>query len=133
MEDQVFEFTAMRGRQAGREYYLLLCPLKLIPKIFSFDNLNTPPELRQHRTLHKRKIQEIKKYLLDHPKDYVLSSITASVDSTVVFIAIGQESHQRNIGTLRIPMLAHIMINDGQHRQAAIQEALKVNPNLESE
>jgi len=34
------------------------------------------------------------------------------------------------MGTLSIPMDAQILINDGQHRRAAIEEAIKENPEL---
>ena len=39
-------------------------------------------------------------------------------------------SNDQNIGTLSIPMDAQILINDGQHRRAAIEEAIKENPEL---
>lgn len=32
-----YVFSALRGFQAGRAYYVAMCPLKLIPKIFLFD------------------------------------------------------------------------------------------------
>ena len=126
----MYEFTAIRGIQATREYYLLLCPMKLIPKIFSFNGSDIPPEMRSQRVLNKGRIPEMKQYLLDNTNDYIFSALTASVDDEVFFEAVGQERHRRNIGTIRIPMMARIVINDGQHRRAAIQEALKVNPDL---
>lgn len=36
----------------------------------------------------------------------------------------------QNIGTLSVPMDAKILINDGQHRRAAIEEAIRENPEL---
>lgn len=36
MESFEYVFTALRGKQAGREYYVAMCPLKLVPKIFLF-------------------------------------------------------------------------------------------------
>ena len=32
-----FVFPAIRGIQAGKEYYVVMCPLKLIPEIFKFN------------------------------------------------------------------------------------------------
>ena len=32
-----YVFPAIRGIQAGREYYVSMCPLRLIPRIFLFD------------------------------------------------------------------------------------------------
>ena len=34
-----YQFTAIRGRQAAREYYVAMCPLKLLPRIFLFDDI----------------------------------------------------------------------------------------------
>ena len=51
MEAFNYQFSALRGIQAGREYYLAMCPLKLIAKIFLFDEEGIPPELRAQRIL----------------------------------------------------------------------------------
>ena len=32
-----YSFPAIRGIQAGREYYTSMCPMRLIPKIFYYD------------------------------------------------------------------------------------------------
>ena len=39
----------------------------------------------------------------------------------------------QNIGSIRIGMTARFLINDGQHRRAAIVEAIKENPSLKNE
>ncbi len=67
-----YQFSALRGIQAGREYYLVMCPLKLIAKIFLFDEEEIPPELRAQRVLNRARVPEIARYLLDNPKDYTL-------------------------------------------------------------
>ena len=75
-----YAFPAIRGIQAGREYYISMCPLRLIPKIFLFDEDEMVPELRAQRSLIRARIPEITQYILDHPRDYVFSAITASID-----------------------------------------------------
>ncbi len=42
-------FPAIRGIQAGREYYVSMCPLRVIPRIFLFDEDELKPELRAQR------------------------------------------------------------------------------------
>lgn len=133
MEAFNYQFTALRGMQAGREYYLVMCPLKLIPKIFLFDEDELPPELRAQRVLNRARIPEIARYVLDNPKEYVFSSMTASIDGEVQFEPMEAHGHRRNVGTLTVPMTARFLINDGQHRRAAIEEALKENPGLGDE
>jgi len=133
VDDNVLTFTAIQGVQAGRRYYSAMCPLKVVPRIFVFDEEEVPPELRAQRTLNKSRIPEIARYVVENPKDYIFSSITASVDGDIAFVPYGQEGTSRNLGTLKIPMTARFLINDGQHRRAAIEEALKQRPELGEE
>jgi DNA sulfur modification protein DndB len=133
MEAFNYQFMALRGTQAGREYYLAMCPLKLIPKIFLFDEEEIPPELRAQRVLNRARVPDIARYIIDNPKDYVFSALTLSIDGDVRFEPIADHGHTRNVGMLSVPMTARFLINDGQHRRAGIEEALKENPDLGDE
>ncbi len=123
-------FPAIRGMQAGRPCYVAMCPMRIVPKLFRFDEDDVPPELRAQRTLNRGRITEISSYLVENSSDYTLSSLTASVDAMVSFEPVSDIGFGQNIGTLSIPMDAQILINDGQHRRAAIEEAIKENPEL---
>ena len=123
-------FPAVRGFQAGRPCYIAMCPMRIVPRLFKFDEEEVPPELRAQRTLNKSRIPEIATYLIDNPKNYTLSSLTASVDAMVNFEPLSDTGSGQNIGTLYVPMDAQILINDGQHRRAAIEQAIKENPEL---
>lgn len=125
--DFCYSFPAVRGVQAGRPFYIATCPLRIIPKIFIYDEEEVPPELRAQRTLNKARIPEMSRYLVDNPDDYVFSALTASVGSEVSFI---EQENAPNIGTLKVSMNTSILINDGQHRRAAIEEAIKHKPEL---
>ncbi len=126
-------FPSIRGVQAGREYYVSMCPLRLIPRIFLFDEEELRPELRAQRVLNKQRVPEMARYLVANPKDYTFSALTASIDGKVKFDAQSDVSSERSIGTLRVPMSARFVINDGQHRRAAIEVALHENPDLGDE
>ena len=128
-----YVFPAIRGVQAGREYYISMCPLRLIPKIFQFDEIELRPELRAQRVLNKARIPEMTRYLVNNTNGYVFSAITASVDAEVEFESIGEGRDGERVGQLHIPMDARFVINDGQHRRAAIEEAIKDNPELGDE
>lgn len=128
-----YNFPVLRGIQAGREYYIALCPLKLVPKIFMYDEMGVPAELRAQRTLNKSRIPEITNYITDNPKEYTFSAITASIGAEVEFRPIKEAGAERNMGELIIPMDAPMIINDGQHRRAAIEVALKKQPDLADE
>ena len=57
-----YVFPAIRGIQAGCAYYVSVCPLRLIPRIFLFDEDELNPELRAQRILNKTRIPEIAGY-----------------------------------------------------------------------
>jgi DNA sulfur modification protein DndB len=120
-------FPVIRGLQARREYYVAMWSLRMLRQISIFDEDELPPELRAQRTLNKVRIPEIAGYIIDNPDDYVFSALTVSIDSAVSFDALpGQDK----LGLLRVPMDARFIINDGQHRRAAIIEALEQRPEL---
>ncbi len=126
-------FAAIRGTQAGREYYVTMLPLKVIPKLFQFDEPDLPSELRAQRTLNRARIPEIARYLSENHRGYTFASLTASVDGKVRFEPLGEAVTAKAVGRLLIPMSARFVINDGQHRRAAIEIALKDRPELADE
>jgi len=128
--DFEYVFPSIRGVQAGREYFVTMCPLKLIPRIFLFDEEELRPELRAQRGLNKQRVPEMCRYLLENREDYTFSALTASIDGDVKFEPVGEEDSERHMGRLRVPMEARFVINDGQHRRAAIEAALHEDPDL---
>ena len=126
----VYGFDAIRGIQAGHEFYVTMCPLKIIPKIFIFNDHDIPPELRAQRILQTARIPAIKDYILNNPADYTFSSLTASVDGKMKFTPSAPLGEDGKLGRLYINMDSRFLINDGQHRRKAIEEALKEQPEL---
>ncbi len=133
--DAPFEyvFPAIRGIQAGREYYVSMCPLRLLPKIFLFNEEELVPELRAQRLLNRGRLPEIARYIVENRESYVFSAITASVDADVRFQPTEGSSERSLVGLLHVPMNARFIINDGQHRRAAIETALRDAPELADE
>lgn len=131
LSDAFFAFQAVKGIQANKEYYIAMVPLATIPKLFVFTDEEMNPEARAQRTLNKSRIPEMCNYILKNPDSYVFSSLTVSVDSDIVFIPVSDNNPF--LGTIQIPMNAKCLINDGQHRKAAIEAALKKNPKLKYE
>lgn len=125
LDEYNHSFPAVRGIQAGRPCYTAMCPMRLIPKIFVFDEDEVPAELRAQRILNRSRIPEITEYLIANPLNYTLSAITASVDKQVHFEPMADTGPAVNLGMLTLSMDAQILINDGQHRRAAIEEAIK--------
>lgn len=128
-----YVFPAIRGVQARHEYYVSMCPLRLIPKLFLFNEEELVPELRAQRLLNRARIPEIGRYIVHNPDSYVFSAITTSIDADVTFTALQTEGEAARIGLLHVPMSARFIINDGQHRRAAIEMALRERPELADE
>lgn len=129
-----YMFPAIRGVQAGREFYVSMCPLRLLPKLFHFDDEELLPELRAQRTLNKGRIPEIARYIVENQSSYTFSAITASIDGDISFDPVGQDSVASfRMGTLTVSMDARFIVNDGQHRRAAIEAALTSTPQLGDE
>ena len=127
---ETYGFDAIRGTQAKREFYVAMCPLKIIPKLFIFNDYDIPPELRAQRIMKDSRIPAIKNYILNNPDDYTFSSLTASVDGIMKFTPAASLGENGKLGRLYINMDSRLLINDGQHRRKAIEEALKENPDL---
>jgi len=136
-----FEYVlpVIRGIQAGREYYVSMCPVRFIPKLFAMPEAvrfatiaseEVPPEMRARRMSNKTRVPEIARYILDNPRNYTFSAITASIDADITFEPIGSEAEGRKIGRLRVPMDARFAIHDGEHRRAAFELALSEKPEL---
>ncbi|WP_298362785.1 DNA sulfur modification protein DndB [uncultured Litoreibacter sp.] len=133
MSGNFYTFAAIRGIQAGAEYYVVMVPLKLVPKIFEFDGQELPADMRAQRVLSNARVPQIAAYLSDNFEEYTFSSLCASVDGELEFSSASEELSFRNVGELKLSMTARIILNDGQHRRAAIAEALKSRPKLENE
>ena len=130
MSSEIYGFDAIRGVQAEREYFVVICPLKIIPKLFIFNDHEIPANLRAQRTLRESRIPDIKNYILNNPKEYIFSSLAASVDGVMKFVPTPHLGPDGKLGRLYINMDAKLLINDGQHRRKAIEEALKERPDL---
>ena len=124
-----YRFPAVKGIQAGTEYYICMIPLGLLGKIFSADHNDVGPEYRAQRRLNEARIPEIRDYILSNRNSYVFSALAASVDGEMSFIA----NNDTNVGVLEISLDATFLINDGQHRKAAIQAALIEDESLAQE
>src|SRR6476659_5330090 len=103
-------FPAMQGTIGQRTYYSCLMKLNAIPKMFTFrDWVEFTPEDREQRILNKKRIPDIARY--------IVASITASYKCEAVFKPVDGT----NIGFLEMDFEnANFVINDGQHRCAAV-------------
>lgn len=88
------------------------------------------PEYRAQRKLNQSRIPVISRYITENRDSYVFSALAASIDGQFEF-----HEGVEGIGTgvLEVSMDAMFLINDGQHRKAAILDALNEDPSLGEE
>ena len=113
---------AIRGVQARHEFYVVMMRLRDLRRLLAPLDAKVPPELRAQRVLNKGRVPKIASYILGNPLDYTFSSLVGAIDGLPRFEPAGEKSRA---GTLYIPRTMKIALLDGQHRQAAIDEAVR--------
>lgn len=125
-----YRFPVARGIQANRTYYIAMVPLKMIPRLFPDDMEYVAPEYRAQRRLNINRIPEITNYILQNRDSYVFSALAASIDGDFRYYP---NEKNADTGVLEVSMDARFLINDGQHRKAAICNALSEDETLGNE
>lgn len=108
-----YSFPAVKGIQAGKEFYIAQVPFKYLVRFFTFADENVPAELRAQRKVNPSHAKEIGEYVVNNRFDYVLPSLTASVSAAMVFDPLCVDGLADRLGVLRIPLDATILTNDG--------------------
>ena len=102
-----YQFPAVKGCQAGKDYYICMVPLGLMSKIFVTDSSDVPAEYRAQRKLNEARIPEICGYILSNRDSYVFSALAASVDGDMKFVPADSNE---NAGILESDMTASFLI-----------------------
>lgn len=125
-------FPALKATIGRRTYYASTMALAEVPRFFKFnESEQLDPSQRAQRTLNQTRVPEIARYILENEDGYLFSSITASYTCPVRFLPAEPNSE---MGVLELDFEEmEFIINDGQHRVAAIAAALKVNPAIGKE
>jgi DNA sulfur modification protein DndB len=127
------QLPAIRGNQAGHDYYLVMCPLRHLSRLFQLGDDGIQPELQAQRVVNKGRVPEIARYITENSDSYVLSSIVGSIDQDVQFEPAKGKVGSAGLGMVRLPISTRLLIHDGLHRRAAIEAALRVKPELGDE
>ncbi len=113
---------------------MMMCDFGTVSTLFKFDkNSGLPPKLRSQRKIRESRIPKIASYILDNPDSYVFSAVTVSVDRSIAFEPVPRNDSQGRTGFIRIPSSAMMVVNDGQHRCAAIRAACQEDARVEGE
>ena len=75
--DFAYKFPVVKGKQAGREYFIAMVPLKMLSRLFPNEEEYVLPEYRAQRKLNESRIPVISKYITDNRESYVFSALAA--------------------------------------------------------
>jgi len=113
---------------------VMMCDFATVSNHFKFDtDPAIPPNLRSQRKIRDSRVPKITSYILDNPDNYIFSAITVSVDKQIKFEPEPRIGSESDIGRILIPSSAKILVNDGQHRCAAIRSACEQDERIGSE
>lgn len=113
---------AMQGRQGDRPMYLLLVTNRVLLRNFSAEAEVADTSGRVQRSMDKRHMDDIAKYIVENTQDYILGAMTYAID-TLDETAFIPSTPGSSTGILVLPMDAELRCLDGQHRRHALHEA----------
>ena len=119
---------ASRGRQGDRDMFLLCVPNAMLLRNFSAEAepIETPDH-RAQRQLDQRHVDDIVTYITENPEDYVLGAVTYAIDTIDAEKHFEEHEPGTGVGTLVLPLDAELRCLDGQHRRAAIAQAVAID------
>ncbi|HAV1497635.1 DNA sulfur modification protein DndB [Vibrio parahaemolyticus] len=127
MSEFCFEIPAVRGIQAGREFFTVNAPFGVLKRLVAFDTGNVLA--RSQRDVNPIRAKKISQYIRDNYDSYVLTSLSGVINERPEFI----ESEHANVGLLKVNMDSEILLFDGQHRTTAIIDAINHDVNFRAD
>ena len=122
-----FSLPAIAGKMGADLYYTVQVPFSQVSQLFTFNEESVPVHLRAQRDLNEKRAEAIADYIEERKNDYTLPALTASVSELMQFEPVDGFT---NVGAVKIPMGASLLINDGQHRRRAIEIVLNRRPSF---
>ncbi len=126
-EEPCFILEAIRGTQAGSEYYVVQLPIFRLRELISFVEKNIPAPQRIQRIAKGNDVKALANYVRSNLTDYILPAVTLVIEGDYHFKPYSEHSE---CGELVFPIGAKLFPLDGQHRILGLQEALKTMEDL---
>lgn len=113
---------AVIGVQARSAFYVVMVKLGELSRLFTPVDGRASPARRAQRALNRARVPKIAGYLLANPLGYTLSALAGAIDALPRFVPAGEGAR---FGTLCFPRGTVVTLLDGQHRFAAIAQAVR--------
>ena len=122
--DTHFIMPAIKGHQGGKTFYTVNIPMyELVKMVKPVENTNV--EDRSQRELNPRRATAIAEYVKSNKETYVLPALTISLIKSGKRVVKWEPIDEGEMfGEIYIPRNFNILLNDGQHRHAAITELM---------
>lgn len=125
-----FEFTATRGKQGGKTYFVANVTFGALSRVLAIDTGEVME--RSQREVEKSRATKIQAYLNNNREGFVLPALTGIVDDPdMEFEELGHSGS--NVGYLKLSLDAEIKLFDGQHRATGIRQVMKQNHYLKND
>lgn len=118
-----YSLSALQGIQARQAFFVLNLPLSIVAKLFEPEDTSIPVDQRSQRVLNQTRVKQISDYIVNNPNSYVLPPLVAYVKYGGIKFEPNEQ--YKSLGVLHISIDAVFGLFDGQHRCAAIKDALK--------
>ncbi|MEA3423018.1 MAG: DNA sulfur modification protein DndB [Bacillota bacterium] len=123
-----YNFSAIRGKQWGKDFYSFMCPLNIVSRLFNDAEENIPNIISDKIDLNKKLVEKLTIKILDNKETYFVEPILAAIDTPIQFKALDDQYPE--IGVISFPMISARLIINGLEEKVAIEKAIKKNPKM---
>jgi DNA sulfur modification protein DndB len=131
MDEPEILLSAIRGKQAGHDFYLLAIPVKYLVRLLPIGHEAAAGNL--HREPDRNRAQEVARYIRENRKSYLIPPLTCSIGRRTRFDAAPRTRASSRTGILRLPFSSELVILEGLHRRVGLELALNADPSLGDE
>lgn len=123
-----YNFSAIRGKQWGKDFYSFMCPLNIVTRLFKCEDEMIPETIIKKRVVDEDLINELTDKIVSRKATYFIEPIMASIDAPINFKVLDDQYVE--IGVISFPMVSARFIVNGYEEKMAIERAMKIDPKL---
>lgn len=125
-----YNFSAIRGKQFGKNFYSFMCPLSILSRLFNENNKNIPQIILDKIVVNNDLVESITNKILNNKTTYFVEPILAVINTSIDFKVL--ENQYAEIGIISFSMHGDCLIVNGLEEKKALEKAIKKNPKLKN-
>ena len=123
-----YNFSAIRGKQSGKDFYSFMCPLNIVSRLFSEDDDSIPEIILNKRIINNNLVENLTDKILNQQGAYFVEPILAAIDEPINFKVL--DNKYAEIGVISFSMLSTCLIINGIEEKIAIERAIAKDAKL---